>query len=104
MLADNRREKQPSRCHAYQHDVKVSELSFNTLAEYELWRKRGRQTAAAVLAKSDFTFWIAGNHVGVLPLLEQLGHGSGTMVIQFDAHLDVYNLTDCTTELSHGNF
>ncbi len=25
-------------------------------------------------------------------------------MVQFDAHLDVYNLTDCTTELSHGNF
>ncbi len=24
--------------------------------------------------------------------------------MQFDAHLDVYNLSDCTQELSHGNF
>ena len=29
---------------------------------------------------------------------------SNTLVIQFDAHLDVYNLSDCTAELSHGNF
>src|SRR5262249_15412044 len=26
------------------------------------------------------------------------------LVIQFDAHLDVYHLSDCTEELSHGNF
>ena len=25
-------------------------------------------------------------------------------MIQLDAHLDIYNLTDCTAELSHGNF
>src|SRR5262249_28855360 len=25
-------------------------------------------------------------------------------MMQFDAHLDIYNLSDCTTELSHGNF
>ncbi len=27
-----------------------------------------------------------------------------SLVIQLDAHLDIYNLTDCTAELSHGNF
>jgi arginase family enzyme len=26
------------------------------------------------------------------------------VAIQFDAHLDVYNLSDCKSELSHGNF
>ena len=27
-----------------------------------------------------------------------------TLVVQFDAHLDIYDLADCTRELSHGNF
>ena len=27
-----------------------------------------------------------------------------TLVIQLDAHLDIFNLRDCTKELSHGNF
>ena len=26
------------------------------------------------------------------------------LVIQLDGHLDIYNLADCTPELSHGNF
>ena len=52
--------------------------------------------------------WITGNHLGVLPVYEELaGKGkqkADSLVIQFDAHLDVYNLSDCTAELSHGNF
>ena len=36
---------------------------------------------------------------------EELGREpDDTLVIQFDAHLDIYDLSDCTTELSHGNF
>jgi len=26
------------------------------------------------------------------------------LIVQLDAHLDIYNLSDCTAELSHGNF
>ena len=43
-----------------------------------------------------------GNHLSVLPVLEELGRD--TLVVQFDAHLDIYHLSDCTTEPSHGNF
>jgi arginase family enzyme len=53
----------------------------------------------------DLLFWLTGNHLGALPLYDELSADpEGTLVVQFDAHLDVYNLTDCTTELSHGNF
>jgi agmatinase len=41
--------------------------------------------------------------MSVLPALEELGPAD-TAVIQFDAHFDVYNLTGCTAEPSHGNF
>jgi len=30
--------------------------------------------------------------------------GKETLVIQLDGHLDIYDLSDCTEELSHGNF
>ena len=40
--------------------------------------------------------------MGVLPAYEELG--ADALVLQFDAHLDAYNLADCTEELSHGNF
>src|SRR5262249_32923158 len=36
---------------------------------------------------------------------DELAHqGRDTLVVQLDAHLDVYNLSDCSAELSHGNF
>jgi arginase family enzyme len=58
-----------------------------------------------VLDRGEFLIWVAGNHLGALPLYDELaGSESDTLVVQFDAHLDVYNLSDCTSELSHGNF
>src|SRR5262249_34467650 len=39
------------------------------------------------------------------PVYDELASAGGnTLVVQFDAHLDIYNLSDCTEELSHGNF
>jgi arginase family enzyme len=105
MLADNRRERKPTRALAYQRRLHVDELEFETLADYQGWRERGRAAVREVLAKDDWLLWLAGNHLGVLPVYEELARaGEGTLVVQLDAHLDIYNLTDCTSELSHGNF
>jgi arginase family enzyme len=105
MLADNRREKVPTRARAYQGQVRVHEFSFETLPAYEDWRKQGRQAARRALGLGRFLLWVTGNHLGVLPVYDELAARSDdTLVVQLDAHLDVYNLTDCTAELSHGNF
>src|SRR5207245_178168 len=57
----------------------------------------------------EFLLWVTGNHLGVMPIYDELAASmksrpTDTLVVQFDAHLDVYNLSDCTAELSHGNF
>lgn len=102
MAADNRRERQPTRAVCYRDHLRIKELAFETPAEIESWRSKGRSIARAALNRGDFLLWIGGNHLSVLPVLEELGTKS--LVFQLDAHLDVYNLTDCTPELSHGNF
>src|SRR5207244_4518527 len=85
--------------------VRFQEFAFETLADYQDWRHQARLAAAEVLQRGDFLLWVTGNHLGVLPLYDELsGQPKETLVIQFDAHLDVYNLSDCTSELSHGNF
>jgi agmatinase len=105
MLDDNRREKLPTRAASYQPHVRMRELTFETLPDYEAWRQRGRQAARQALRKGEFLLWTAGNHLGVLPVYDELAKLPGkTLVVQFDAHLDIYNLSDCTAELSHGNF
>jgi arginase family enzyme len=105
MLDDNRRERVPTRARAYAGKVRLDELSFQTTQDYQGWRQRLRRTARAVLKKGDFLLWASGNHLGVLPVYEELGrHHTDTLVVQWDAHLDIYNLSDCTTKLSHGNF
>jgi len=105
MLADNRREKIPTRARAYQDHVRVRQFSFTTLPAYQTWRKQGSRAVRQALRQEHFLLWIAGNHLGVLPVYDELAAcDASTVVIQFDAHLDIYNLTDCTADLSHGNF
>ncbi len=103
MLADNRRESIPTRAAAYQDRVRSREVAFETLADYQRWRQRGRRAARQVIGRDQFLLWVAGNHLGVLPVYDELS-GTDTLVVQFDAHLDIYNLSDCTATLSHGNF
>lgn len=102
MLADARREKSPTRSKSYLGKVTYEEFLLERLTDYADWRAEARTAADAVLARGDFLLWASGNHLGVLPVYEALG--PDTLVVQFDAHLDVYRLGDVTRELSHGNF
>lgn len=105
MLTDNKREQKPTRARAYQDQVQLREFEFEKLADYENWRVEARQNLRRILTRDDLLFWITGNHLGVLPVYEELAaRYPNTLVLQFDAHLDIYNLSDCTSELSHGNF
>jgi agmatinase len=105
MLADNKRERQPTRARAYANKVRFQEFTFETLDDYQDWRRQARLAIRDVLNQGDFLLWTTGNHLGVLPLYDELAKNAHeTLVVQFDAHLDIYNLTDCTSALSHGNF
>jgi arginase family enzyme len=105
ILADNRREQVTTRAHCYTDQLRLREFQFETLDAYAEWRRQGRQAVRQVLRQGDFLFWITGNHLGALPVYDELaGSDDSTLVVQFDAHLDIHNFRDCTTELSHGNF
>lgn len=105
MLADNRREQVPTRARAYTGKVRTRQFAFEALPAYQNWRARARQVVRQILRKGDFLLWVAGNHLGVLPVYDELSQeAEKTLVVQLDAHLDIYNLSDCTSELSHGNF
>jgi arginase family enzyme len=105
ILADNRRERVPTRARCYSDQVRIREFHFETLDAYADWRRQGRQAVRQVLRQGDFLFWITGNHLGTLPVYDELvGSDDSTLVVQFDAHLDIHHFRDCTTELSHGNF
>lgn len=102
MIEDNRRERKPTRARAYRDQIRTHHFNFDTLTDLQKWRSQGRAEVRRILARGDFLGWIAGNHLGVLPVYEELP--TDTLVLQFDAHLDIYNLSDCTAQLSHGNF
>lgn len=104
LLADNRRERVATRARAYADLVRVEEFSFATPADYQDWREQGRKAIRAARQRDEFLLWISGNHLGALPLYDELSNAEKTLVIQLDAHLDIFNLRDCTKELSHGNF
>jgi arginase family enzyme len=104
LLDDNKRERVPTRARAYAGKVRVQEIAFDQLSAYTSWRENARAAVASAWTKNDFLLWIAGNHLGVLPVYDELAAAKNTVVIQFDAHLDIYNLSDCKADLSHGNF
>jgi agmatinase len=105
MLADNKRERKPTRARAYANKVRLQEFTFETLDDYQDWRRQARLAIREVFDQGDFLLWTTGNHLGVLPLYDELAQNANdTLVIQFDAHLDIYDLSDCTSALSHGNF
>jgi agmatinase len=102
MLADNKRERIATRARAYAGKVRFEEFSFDTLADYQDWRAQARARIRQVLRQEEFLIWVSGNHLGALPIYDEVARD--TLIVQLDAHLDIYNLSDCTTELSHGNF
>ena len=102
LLADAKRETRPARADTFRDKVRVKEFAFETLAECEGWRKAARQAVRSAFKAGDRILWLAGNHLAALPAYEELGPNG--LVVQLDAHLDIYNLADCTEELSHGNF
>jgi agmatinase len=105
VLTDNKRERVPTRARAYTDKVRLRDFTFETLEAYQDWRARGRQAVRQALRRGDFLLWLTGNHLGALPLYDELGGGGdGTLIVQFDAHLDIHHFGDCTPELSHGNF
>ena len=47
------------------------------------------------LRAGDFLFWVAGNHLGALPVYDELAaQPDGVLVVQFDAHLDIHHFRD----------
>ncbi len=106
ILADNRRESRRRRAaRAYTGQVRLREYAFETVEDYAGWRRQGRQAVRQALRAGDFLYWVAGNHLGALPVYDELAaRPEGVLVVQFDAHLDIHQFRDCTTEPSHGNF
>ncbi|MBX9623113.1 MAG: arginase family protein, partial [Gemmataceae bacterium] len=102
IIDDTARETRPSRADALRGNLRVKEAAFETLEQVRDWRKRGRSLARHALKAGDFLLWLGGNHLSVLPVLDELGPDA--LVVQFDAHLDIYRFHDTTPELSHGNF
>jgi agmatinase len=102
IVDDTEQETRPTRADAYRGKLDVTEVAFDTMEQLRGWRGTGRKLARKALEGGEFLLWLAGNHLAVLPVLEELG--PDTLVIQFDAHLDIHAFHDSTAELSHGNF
>lgn len=104
MLADNDRERRPHRGKAYQSHVRIEELDLATPDDVSRWRDSASAFLKKCLTKNEFFVWIGGNHLSVLPVYESLSNLDDALVVQLDAHLDVYHFSDTVRELSHGNF
>jgi arginase family enzyme len=104
VLADNRRETVATRARAYTEHLRLKQLSLGSLGEYQDWRGRGRDAARKALTGRGRFLWITGNHLGALPVYDELAGRDDVLVVQLDAHLDVHHFADCAREPTHGNF
>ncbi len=104
LLEDNRREKTLTRAKSYAGKVRFEEFLFEKWADYADWKSAPLAAIKEKLESEDFLIWTAGNHLGAMPIYEALADRADTLIVQFDAHLDIHHLSDCTEELSHGNF
>jgi agmatinase len=104
MLTDTRRETRPCRGRAYDGQVRVREVAFDEPTDYTRWLERGRQAVRQAWTRGEFLVWLSGNHLGVMPVYEELGGTPGGLVVQLDAHLDLYHLRDIAPRPTHGNF
>lgn len=104
MIDDARAETRPTRSDAFAHDVLVVEIPLTTPDEVAKWNHEAGELARSGLDNYDLLLWIGGNHLSVAPLYEALGQRAGSCVLQFDAHLDIYNYDDTMDTPNHGNF
>ena len=102
MFADNALEDRAKRCDAYRDLVSIKDLTFETTKALNNWKQTGRQAIKQSLKVGERVIWLGGNHLSVLPVYEELG--AGTLVIQLDAHLDIYQLHDVMPQPANGNF
>lgn len=102
ILDDLEEETRPSRQDALRGRVDVVEERFDDVSSLTKWRETGKKLFRETDAKGEFTLWLSGNHLGVLPVYESLTPKD--LVVQLDAHLDCYHLHDTHEGLSHGNF
>jgi len=57
MISDSRREKGPTRGHAYQEHIRTKEFNFESMEAIRAWRKTGRQAARLAWKQGDFLLW-----------------------------------------------
>ncbi|MFO0801594.1 MAG: arginase family protein [Gemmataceae bacterium] len=102
ILDDTEAETRSTRADVHRGSLEVDELAFDTIDQLRGWRSTGRKRMKERISRGEFVLWLTGNHLAVLPVLEELG--PDTLVIQLDAHLDIHAFHDTMAELSHGNF
>lgn len=104
ILSDAESERRHHRARALSKNVTIDELPLLTPNDLVRWRESASQAASRALKHGEFLIWIGGNHLSVQPLYEELGRSAGSLVVQADAHLDIYHHGDVIRDLSHGNF
>jgi agmatinase len=110
IVEDQEMESSPIRSQAYTEKLQLLEVEFEDLKSLAAWQSLGVELAQkhfqrALKSKSGhrpFMLWLGGNHLSIAPIYQTLGKKD--LIIQFDAHLDIFDLHDTKQSLTHGNF
>jgi len=107
LIDDNEQETRPMRAQSYQGKIKINEIAFNTAKKLSSWRSLGKQIVRQCLRSKDRIIWLGGDHLSILPIYDELGgstQSAKTLIVQFDAHLDIQQWHDVGTNPTNGNF
>ena len=103
ILRDSFRETVTTRALAWRDHIRLREISLDNFSKLKNWRLTASKCLDSINAKNQKFIWLGGNHLACLPVYDHLCE-TNTLVLQFDAHLDIHHFDNTLDTPSHGNF
>ncbi len=103
VLRDSFRETVPTRALSWRDHIRLREISLDDFSKLKNWRHTASRCLDSIRNKNQKFIWLGGNHLALLPVYDHLCE-SNTLVLQFDAHLDIHHFAGTFETPSHGNF
>lgn len=93
------------RQHALPARTRIEVCDYLEVEDFLSWREDIRRRFEACLRARDFPVFVGGNHLVALPVYEAYSAMDARVcIVNFDAHLDAYDLASSKERLNHGNF
>ncbi len=103
ILKDSFRESVTTRALAWRDHIRIREVTLDNFRKLNKWQQTASKCLKSISDKNQKFIWLGGNHLSSLPVYDHF-QDSNTLILQFDAHLDIHHFDGCLDTPSHGNF